>query len=382
MTRIQSLDHVMSFNSWETAHCLCVDVGDSRDCRNIMVPLLDPLCFGGCSRGVPFVTGIELHGLEDVNTLESVRGCTTGDIGSDRLMDEYYELRFVLHGEGLMKYAGDVGNDVAIHPGDAVLCKHGTVSFRACGVSPVEDVDVPCRMSTFVVYIPKILLEERKNGDDDDDDVFGECTRFVQETLWPGEPCAYRMADVVSPDVLDTLLCGPKMVETSLPVSDVIPSDDEEGLEQYGGDGMQGFPALKKTLTDVSTYMLPNQTNRLALMFDPFANTPIPFVFGVEIFEPGHKTTPHMHTGAYEVFFILSGHGHGFCGNKRFPVGPGDIVAFHPGSTHGIDNDMKQRMYCIEVMLPDEDFAEFVRKGSIDSLGVDDLCILTRIGCS
>jgi hypothetical protein len=43
---------------------------------------------------------------------------------------------------------------------------------------------------------------------------------------------------------------------------------------------------------------------------------------------------------------------------------------------------MKQRMYCIEVMLPDEDFAEFVRKGSIDSLGVDDLCILTRIGCS
>ena len=40
------------------------------------------------------------------------------------------------------------------------------------------------------------------------------------------------------------------------------------------------------------------------------ADTLIPqvnFTFGVEIFEPGHKTTPHVHQQAYELFFILAG---------------------------------------------------------------------------
>lgn len=31
------------------------------------------------------------------------------------------------------------------------------------------------------------------------------------------------------------------------------------------------------------------------------------FTFGVEIFEPGHKTTPHRHDHAHELFFILAG---------------------------------------------------------------------------
>lgn len=31
------------------------------------------------------------------------------------------------------------------------------------------------------------------------------------------------------------------------------------------------------------------------------------FTFGVEIFEPGHKTTPHVHQQAHELFFILAG---------------------------------------------------------------------------
>ena len=363
-------DH-MSWNSWDTARCI---KSQDADCTNILVPLLDPLCFGGCSRAVPFVTGIELHGVDDEMVME---GCTRGTGRS--FEEEYYELRFVLHGRGVMKYVGKDVEDEVIHPGDAILCKHGSVLFDVCTPGVGGDGEherlMAWDMTTFVVYIPKKVLESRTLGDGE---VFGDCTQFAQEVLWPGEPCARGISQVISPDVLDGLLCGPKMVETSLPVADVIQSDDEDGVDQQGGD----FTALRKTLSDVSTFMLPNQTNRLALMFDPFANTPIPFVFGVEIFEPGHKTTPHVHTGAYEVFFILSGNGYGFCGTERFPVGPGDIVAFHPGSTHGIDNGLDQRMYCIEVMLPDEDFAEFVRQGEVDSLGDDDLCVLTRVGCS
>ena len=32
-----------------------------------------------------------------------------------------------------------------------------------------------------------------------------------------------------------------------------------------------------------------------------------PFTFGVEIFEAGHRTTPHSHASAHELFFILAG---------------------------------------------------------------------------
>ena len=59
----------------------------------------------------------------------------------------------------------------------------------------------------------------------------------------------------------------------------------------------------------------------------------------------------------------------------------GDIVAFHPGSEHGIDNGMGAKMYCIEVMMPDEEFAEFVRGGQSSSLRRDELCWLVRTGC-
>lgn len=428
-------DH-MSWNSWDTAGCIYVDRKDSLDCTctNIMVPLLDPVGFGGCSSGVPFVTGIELHGIDRGMWHDDSPASTVVKGLEKRVKDDvFYELRFVLHGRGVMRFEDggeEVQESVEIAQGDAVLCKHGTVSFDACDlryreISDVVDTLVPWGMATFVVYIPKKLLEEGK-GSDGVHDVFEECTRFVRNAVWPGNPCAGNVSSLLSPhemDIFKVLLCGAKIVESSLAVTDIIPSDDEddrrpsigqaavgtmgevdntdtltyiddkntdlhignqiqrEYREQYAMDGGD-FPALKKTLSDVSTFMLPNQTNRLALMFDPFANTPIPFVFGVEIFEPGHKTTPHVHSEAYEIFFILSGHGHGFCNTERFPVGPGDIVAFHPGSVHGIDNGQEQRMYCIEVMLPDEDFAEFVRRGSIDKLGDDDLCILTRIGCA
>ena len=60
----------------------------------------------------------------------------------------------------------------------------------------------------------------------------------------------------------------------------------------------------------------------------------------------------------------------------------GDLVCFRPGSLHGIDNGDSQRMYCLEVMLPDENFSAFVRGGrDTGGLADDELCLLASIGC-
>ena len=56
----------------------------------------------------------------------------------------------------------------------------------------------------------------------------------------------------------------------------------------------------------MASFRLPNQTNRLALIMDPLTDQ-VPFTFGIEIFEKGHKTTPHTHPSSQELFFILAG---------------------------------------------------------------------------
>lgn len=139
---------------------------------------------------------------------------------------------------------------------------------------------------------------------------------------------------------------------------------------------------MKKTLSELNAFQLPNQTNRLALMFDP-TDHEVPFTFGVEIFEQGHNTTPHTHAVSHELFFILAGEGTGFCDSERFAVKAGDVVVFPPTSLHGIDNGPDSKMYCLELMLPNDMFAEFVKQGQpAGALSNDDMCIMVAQGCS
>ena len=58
-------------------------------------------------------------------------------------------------------------------------------------------------------------------------------------------------------------------------------------------------------------------------------------------------------------------------------------MVFRPGSAHGIDNGSASgRMYCLVVMLPNEQFAEIVRTGTdTGQLGQQDMCVLASIGC-
>ncbi|CAD7695232.1 unnamed protein product [Ostreobium quekettii] len=138
----------------------------------------------------------------------------------------------------------------------------------------------------------------------------------------------------------------------------------------------------KKSLKDLRAFQLPNQTNRLALVFDPTEDD-VPFTFGLEIFEPSHRTNPHTHDNAHELFFILSGEGQAFCNGHHFAVGAGDTVVFPPTTVHGIDNGPFSKMYCLEMMLPNEMFAEFVKRGMpTGGLNNDDMCTLVAVGCS
>ena len=141
-------------------------------------------------------------------------------------------------------------------------------------------------------------------------------------------------------------------------------------------------PMTKVSLAEAPSYQLPNQENKLALVMDPFTDK-VPFTFGVEVFPPGHRTPPHVHNTAHEMFFIVSGAGEAFCDGRRFRVTAGDTVVFPPGSTHGIDADEgSKKLYCLELMLPNEQFAEMVRAGQqMEGLGQDDMCILAAIGC-
>ncbi len=77
-----------------------------------------------------------------------------------------------------------------------------------------------------------------------------------------------------------------------------------------------------------------------------------------------------------------AGDGEGFCDNQRFPVAAGDAVAFPARSVHGIDVSPSGRMYCLELMQPNDMFAEFVKTGQpLGGLADDDLCVLAALGC-
>ena len=139
-----------SFNSFGQARVLSRETRQGHGC---VVPLLDPLCVGGCSAGVPFVAGIELH--ED-GALAGPPRFGEGDDG------DVYELRFVLHGRGVLRYADgdggggvDCGRETVVETGDAILMQHGVA--RLDGLRARDDD--PCSMATFVTYMPRALLE-------------------------------------------------------------------------------------------------------------------------------------------------------------------------------------------------------------------------------
>ena len=134
-----------------------------------------------------------------------------------------------------------------------------------------------------------------------------------------------------------------------------------------------------KTLADYQAYRIsPDDTNRLAIVFDPdSANDSITIC--VEIFEVGSQTPPHRHNFAVEMFFILKGEGIAVCDGKETSLHTGDSVLMPKTGTHYLKNTGNERLYALCMMVPNEDFSELIRNGIPAPLDEYDLKVLSRI---
>lgn len=133
-----------------------------------------------------------------------------------------------------------------------------------------------------------------------------------------------------------------------------------------------------KTPRDYQAYRIsPQDTNRLAIVFDPIiANMSLTYC--VEIFDVGGKTPPNRHNLAVEMFFVLKGEGLATCDGKTVSIAAGDSILVPPTGTHVIENIGTGRLYALCIMVPNEDFAELIRSGTPVELDDEDLAVLRR----
>lgn len=119
----------------------------------------------------------------------------------------------------------------------------------------------------------------------------------------------------------------------------------------------------------------PGDTNRLALIFDPAAEG-VPFISCVEIFDEGGRTPPNVHRHAFETFFVLQGKARATCDDITVELTTGDSLLIPPGGLHLIENVGSGRLYMLTMMVPNEEFAELIRRGTPEPLDAQDLAVL------
>lgn len=134
-----------------------------------------------------------------------------------------------------------------------------------------------------------------------------------------------------------------------------------------------------KTLADYRAYRIsPEDTNRLAIVFDPDSvNNSLTVC--VEIFEVGSQTPIHRHNLAVEMFFILKGQAIAVCDDKEIFLRTGDSVLIPKTGTHCLKNTGNERLYALCIMMPNENFSELIRNGIPAPLDEYDLQVLSRI---
>jgi mannose-6-phosphate isomerase-like protein (cupin superfamily) len=133
-----------------------------------------------------------------------------------------------------------------------------------------------------------------------------------------------------------------------------------------------------KSPKDYQAYRIsPNDTNRLAIVFEP-SSANASLTYCVEIFDVGGKTPPNRHLYATEMFFILKGEGRAHCDGKSVQIKAGDSILVPPTGTHVIENPGSTRLYALCIMVPNEDFAELIRSGTPVDLDQEDLAVLYR----
>jgi mannose-6-phosphate isomerase-like protein (cupin superfamily) len=137
------------------------------------------------------------------------------------------------------------------------------------------------------------------------------------------------------------------------------------------------IPTVKSPKQYQAFRISPHDTNRLAIVFDP-ATDNISFTVCVEIFDIGGKTPPNRHQYAAEMFFVLKGEGQAVCDGKTVTIKAGDSLLVPPSGTHVVENIGSGRLYALSMMVPNEDFAELIRRGTPVELDEEDLSVLSR----
>lgn len=127
---------------------------------------------------------------------------------------------------------------------------------------------------------------------------------------------------------------------------------------------------------DYQAYRIsPDDTNRLAIVFDP-AIANFSLTFCVEIFDVGGKTPPNRHQWAIELFFVLKGEGIATCDGMQVAIRAGDSLLVPPTGIHQVRNTGAERLYALCIMVPNENFAELIRSGIPAELDEEDLAVL------
>lgn len=133
---------------------------------------------------------------------------------------------------------------------------------------------------------------------------------------------------------------------------------------------------IVKSPQDYQAYRIsPQDTNRLAIVFDP-TQSEVSLTVCIEIFDVGGRTPPNRHQLAVELFFVLRGEGQATCDGKTTPIRAGDSLLVPPTGTHVIENTGRDRLYVLCMMVPNEDFAELIRSGTPVELDEQDLRVL------
>lgn len=58
----------------------------------------------------------------------------------------------------------------------------------------------------------------------------------------------------------------------------------------------------------------------------------------------------------------------------------GDSLVLRPGTLHEFENTGPDRLYCLTIMVPDDQFATLIRSGGRAELDAEDMDVLGRFG--
>lgn len=127
---------------------------------------------------------------------------------------------------------------------------------------------------------------------------------------------------------------------------------------------------IAKTAADYRAYRIsPGDTNRMVLLWNPLAE-PARFVMVIEVFDEGGRTPPNSHQIGQEMFYVLSGNGIAHADGKSVPLRQGDTFLVQPRTVHEVENTGSGRLYCLTLMVPDDDFAKLILSG--EEVAIDD----------